>query len=201
MSLREESIHAHLPSLYGKFEMYIIPENTPSGQKEHVVLVMGQPENNCLVRIHSECMTGDLFGSVRCDCGQQLRIALHAIEQEQQGILIYLRQEGRGIGLSNKLRAYTLQDQGRDTVQANIELGYEADERNYEVAVRILRSFSIDSVRLLTNNPLKIEGLESEGISVVERVPVVPDQISPLLRSYLEAKTKKMGHLIDLSSL
>lgn len=198
MSLEAETIHAHLPSVFGAFEMHILTETTPLGEKEHIMLIMGKPKSNCLVRIHSECMTGDLFGSLRCDCGEQLHIALQAIEAEKTGILIYLRQEGRGIGLTNKLRAYNLQDQGRDTVQANLELGYEADQRDYNVAAKALLAHSIDSVRLLTNNPLKVQALESVHIRVVERVPIVPRRLTPLLRNYLETKKRKMGHLIDL---
>ncbi len=187
-----------LPSKYGLFTISILEDIQSTVEKEHCLLTMGTPKDDCLVRIHSECLTGDLFGSIRCDCGTQLEMSLQKIAEEGEGIVIYLRQEGRGIGLSNKLKAYNLQDRGLDTVEANLELGYEADERNYRVAVEALQKLSIHSVRLLSNNPLKVQALEHAGIRVSERISLVPKNIPPLLRRYLSTKAEKMGHLIEL---
>jgi 3,4-dihydroxy 2-butanone 4-phosphate synthase/GTP cyclohydrolase II len=168
--------------------------------KEHLVLIFGDLKSSKnskapLLRLHSECLTGDVFGSRRCDCGPQLSESLDAINKEGSGILIYLRQEGRGIGLSNKLKAYELQDSGLDTVEANEALGFKADQRHYRVAVRILEHFGIKQVRLITNNPKKVRGLEELGVSVVERCGVVipADQFNA---KYLSVKREKLGHLI-----
>jgi GTP cyclohydrolase II len=167
----------------------------PASGEEHVALVIGafggKPP---LVRLHSECLTGDVFGSLKCDCGPQLREALRILGEEDGGVLLYLRQEGRGIGLANKLRAYALQDRGLDTVDANRRLGFADDERNYGMAAAMLRALGIDRVRLLTNNPGKVAGLEHEGIGVVERVAHhMP--VNPHNADYLAAKRKRSGHL------
>ena len=161
---------------------------------EHVALIVGDPgEAPPLVRLHSECLTGDLFGSLKCDCGPQLDDALRQIAEAPWGILLYLRQEGRGIGLANKLRAYQLQDQGFDTVDANFRVGFGDDERDFAVAARMLRKLGQDRVRLLTNNPKKVAGLESEGIAVIERVPLKAGE-NPHNAAYLATKKAKSGH-------
>ncbi len=191
---------ANLPTKYGEF--LILAFSELETKKEHVVLFKGNPigKNNVLVRLHSECLTGDSFGSLKCDCGDQLHEAMKKIEEKGEGIIIYLKQEGRGIGLVNKIRAYSLQDMGLDTIDANIHLGFAPDERDYAVAVNILRLLKIRSVRLLTNNPDKIKQLEEHGIKVVERVPLIikPNKYN---RKYLETKVIKSHHLIDLKLL
>ena len=161
---------------------------------EHVALIIGQPDGNPpLVRLHSECLTGDVLGSLKCDCGPQLHAALHAIADARWGILLYLRQEGRGIGLVNKLRAYSLQDQGFDTVDANVRLGFAVDVRDFSVAARMLDLLGVDKVRLLTNNPDKVAGLEAHGVTVVERVPhKLPS--NPFNEKYLATKRDRTGH-------
>lgn len=163
-------------------------------EKEHIVFLLGSPGEGALVRIHSECLTGDVFGSRRCDCGYQFDTALKMIGEAGEGAIVYLSQEGRGIGLANKLKAYELQDSGRDTVDANLELGFEADLRDYRVGAHILADLGLISVRLITNNPKKIESVESFGIRVIERVsiPVVMDDDN---REYLTAKRDRLGHL------
>lgn len=165
----------------------------------HIAMVKGiiDPDKPALVRVHSECLTGDIFGSLRCDCGDQLHKAMEMIDKEGSGVLLYIRQEGRGIGLVNKLKAYALQDQGFDTVEANKELGFKADLRNYGIGAQILVDLGVRKMRLLTNNPKKIIGLEGYGLSVVEQVPV---EIKPneFNRSYLECKKVKMGHLLNI---
>lgn len=173
----------------------------PDG-KEHVALIAGSLDSQepVLVRLHSECMTGDVFGSSRCDCGEQLAHSLDLLQQEGRGILLYMRQEGRGIGLTNKIRAYALQDQGYDTVEANLILGLPEDMRDYALSAAMLRDLGVRHVRLLTNNPAKIAGLARHGIVIVERLPL---QVEPTLhnRAYLHTKQVKMGHLLPLSFL
>jgi 3,4-dihydroxy 2-butanone 4-phosphate synthase/GTP cyclohydrolase II len=167
---------------------------------EHVALVKGQidPEKKVLVRVHSECLTGDVFGSARCDCGEQLYAAMRMIDQEGSGVLLYMRQEGRGIGLINKLKAYTLQDEeGMDTVEANIHLGFKADLRDYGIGAQILRDLGVRKMSLLTNNPKKIIGLEGYGIEVVDRFPIEM-AASDENKSYLQCKRDRMGHLIEV---
>ncbi len=160
-----------------------------------MALVRGNPiGDGILCRVHSECMTGEVFGSLRCDCRPQLELALERVSRETEGVIVYLRQEGRGIGLGNKIKAYALQDRGRDTVQANIELGFAADERSYELAAAILGELKITSVRLMTNNPHKMSGLEAAGIRVSEQVPHWAGT-SRHSEAYLETKRQRMGHI------
>ncbi len=187
---------ALLPTRFGEFEIYAF-ENDADGEQA-VAVVKGEPgpDRVPLVRIHSQCLTGDILHSLRCDCGDQLERALARIEESGCGLLVYQMQEGRGIGLLNKIRAYELQDQGVDTVEANVRLGFDADQRSYAFCAQILRYFEVRRVRLMSNNPSKIQGLENEGIEVAERVPLV---IQPSRRSarYLRTKKEKMGHLLD----
>jgi GTP cyclohydrolase II len=195
----EKIADAQFPTRFGSFRIYGFRGHWGERIEESPVLVMGDLEQGGapLVRIHSQCLTGDVFHSLRCDCRAQLELALVKIAEEGRGILIYEMQEGRGIGLMNKLRAYALQDFGADTVEANEQLGFEADLRNYELPGAILRHFGQMSVRLLSNNPDKIEALERAGISVAERVPcLVPPHAST--EDYLRTKKEKMGHLLDV---
>jgi len=189
-----------LPTDHGFFRSYTYMQY-PSGA-HHVALVMGdvdQSDDPVLVRVHSECLTGDVFHSLRCDCGNQLHRALEQIADEGKGVLVYLRQEGRGIGFPSKMKAYKLQEEGYDTVEANLALGFAADERTYDVGADILRDLGVRSVRLLTNNPDKVEGLEEHGVEVVERVPLVIPA-NPTNKRYLRVKSEKMGHLLDVAS-
>jgi 3,4-dihydroxy 2-butanone 4-phosphate synthase/GTP cyclohydrolase II len=194
----ERIVEVDLPTEYGHFRA-IGYKGTLDG-KEHVAIVKGQITGNepTLVRLHSECLTGDVFGSERCDCGPQLHAALHAIEQRGKGVVIYLRQEGRGIGLLNKLKAYKLQEAGDDTIEANEHLGFPADMRDYGSAAEILADLGISNVQLLTNNPLKIDGLKQYGISQIERVPLELEA-NETNKRYLRTKAEKMGHLLHMS--
>ncbi len=191
------TVRARIPNRYGEFLLYYY-ENDLDG-KEHLALVKGEvaSQDNVLVRLHSECLTGDVFGSKRCDCGQQLAEAMRMIGQSERGVLLYLRQEGRGIGLFKKLQAYNLQDQGLDTVDANLKLGHQADERDYRIAALILKDLGILSVRLITNNPHKIKELEQSGICVSERIPIEVGHTFENLH-YLKTKAERMAHLLSL---
>ncbi|MFZ2727862.1 MAG: GTP cyclohydrolase II [Methylococcaceae bacterium] len=191
----KDLVQTPIPTQYGEFILHYYQNNYDD--KEHVALVKGEVayQENVAVRIHSECFTGDVLGSRRCDCGEQLALAMQLIQQANCGVLIYLRQEGRGIGLFKKLQAYNLQDAGLDTVDANIELGYLADEREYTIAALILQNLNIKSVRLLTNNPQKINALTALGIEVTGRIPVEITANNDNI-DYLKTKADKMAHLL-----
>jgi len=188
---------ADFPSAFGVFRIYGFTCEVRGRIEEAVVLKMGdmQDPEPPLVRIHSECLTGDVFHSLRCDCRAQLELALSAIAAESRGLLIYEHQEGRGIGLLNKLRAYELQDQGADTVEANHRLGFDSDLRDYALPTAILRYFGLKSIRLMSNNPEKVEAVENGGVKVAERVPIVADVLDTR-QAYLRTKRDKMGHLL-----
>ena len=192
-SLVERGVEADLPTEFGHFR--IIPFRQKSNGLEHIAIFKGEwkPEDPVLVRMHSSCMTGDIFASKRCDCGEQLHQAMQMIDKEGKGVIVYLQQEGRGIGLMNKIAAYKLQEQGDDTVEANIHLGFKADERDYGVGAQILRELGIGKIRLISNNPVKRVGLEGYGLDIVENVPVIitPNEYN---RRYLETKKLRMGH-------
>ncbi|MEM0139576.1 MAG: GTP cyclohydrolase II [Ferroplasma sp.] len=185
---------AKLPTKFGLFTIYVFKNDD---NQDHAVLVHGDimGKENVPVRIHSECLTGDVFGSMRCDCRDQLLNSLKYIGEQEYGILIYLRQEGRGIGLLNKIMAYSLEDQGKDTVEANIEQGLPADNRTYKYAVDVIKYFHIKSIELITNNPEKIKYLEDNGIKIAKRIPIIikPTEYD---RFYLETKKDKMGHML-----
>jgi 3,4-dihydroxy 2-butanone 4-phosphate synthase / GTP cyclohydrolase II len=193
--LVQRLVSTNLPSIYGKFRIHLYKSQTDS--KEHIALVKGEisPEIPTLVRVHSECLTGDVFGSLRCDCNAQLVSSMQMIEKEGCGVILYMRQEGRGIGLLNKLKAYSLQDEGLDTVEANEKLGFRADLRDYGIGAQILRDLGVGKMRLLTNNPKKIIGLTGYGLEVIERVSL---EIHPngYNERYLATKRDKLGHLI-----
>jgi 3,4-dihydroxy 2-butanone 4-phosphate synthase/GTP cyclohydrolase II len=184
-----------LPTKYGSFEIHVYRSDTDS--KEHVALVKGEIVSSkpTLVRVHSECLTGDVFGSLRCDCNEQLSAAIRLVAKEGTGVVLYMRQEGRGIGLSNKLKAYKLQDEGLDTVEANERLGFRADLRDYGIGAQILRDLGITQLRLMTNNPKKVVGLNGYGLEIVERVPLEAEPHA-LNEKYLTTKRDKLGHLI-----
>ena len=184
-----------LPTKYGDFRIIIFKNEVD--HKEHLMIVKGdvRGKSDVLMRIHSECLTGDVFGSHRCDCGEQLENALRSIEEQGEGIVIYMRQEGRGIGLTNKIKAYTLQDQGYDTVEANVKLGFPPDMREYSLAAQMLRELDVKSVKLLTNNPEKKEDLERWGITVSKRVPIVI-KANSINAKYLNTKKEKMRHML-----
>jgi 3,4-dihydroxy 2-butanone 4-phosphate synthase/GTP cyclohydrolase II len=188
----------HLPTTYGDFNL--IPFIQKSNGLEHLALIKGTWSENdpVLVRVHSSCVTGDIFGSHRCDCGDQLHEAMHRVQQEGKGVIIYLNQEGRGIGLYNKLKAYKLQEQGRDTVEANVELGFKEDERDYGIGAGMLHALGIRQLRLITNNPVKRAGLEGYGMRIVETIPLeVPSNEHN--KFYLETKRDKMGHFLNIA--
>jgi 3,4-dihydroxy 2-butanone 4-phosphate synthase/GTP cyclohydrolase II len=199
-SLVRRIVTATLPTKYGGVFTAIAYENEVDPY-HHIALVKGEigSEDTVLVRVHSQCLTGDVFGSRRCDCEEQLHTAMAMVEKEGKGVIVYMRQEGRGIGLVNKLRAYCLQDTGKDTVEANEALGFKADMRDYGIGAQILADLGLHKIRLMTNNPRKIIGLEGYGIKVVERVPI---ETKPLQENieYLKAKVKKMGHLLSIKS-
>jgi 3,4-dihydroxy 2-butanone 4-phosphate synthase/GTP cyclohydrolase II len=193
--LVQRLVSTALPTRYGDFQILLYRSETDN--KEHVALVKGEirPEVPTLVRVHSECLTGDLFGSLRCDCHDQLFAAIRMVEKAASGVVLYMRQEGRGIGLLNKLKAYRLQDEGLDTVEANEKLGFRADLRDYGIGAQILRDLGVGKMRLLTNNPKKVVGLHGYGLEIVERIPLETDPNSVNER-YLRTKRDKLGHLI-----
>ncbi len=195
-TLVERVDEARMPTIFGDFR--VIGYRVPASGEHHVAFVFGELDSSkpALVRVHSECLTGDVFGSMRCDCGPQLRFAMRRISEEGSGAIIYLRQEGRGIGLLNKIRAYHLQDDGMDTVEANLKLGFPVDKRDYGVGAQILRDLGLKQILVMTNNPQKLVGLEAYGIEIVERVDVPIDEVRNSENAYyIETKHKKMGHL------
>lgn len=185
---------ATLPTTWGQFAIHGFED--PATGKEHVALTMGDLSEGeaPLCRVHSECLTGDCLFSLRCDCGSQLQTAMQRISEEGRGVILYLRQEGRGIGLINKIKAYALQDSGADTVEANVQLGFEPDSREYEICKPMLEHFSLSSVRLLTNNPRKVDALKAMGVGVPEIVPI-HTEANPHNESYLAVKVNKLGHM------
>ncbi|MBL8006609.1 MAG: bifunctional 3,4-dihydroxy-2-butanone-4-phosphate synthase/GTP cyclohydrolase II [Ignavibacteria bacterium] len=197
--LVQKLVDAGLPSKFGNFKIFLYKSLVDS--KEHIAIVKGKinSKNPVLVRVHSECLTGDVFGSLRCDCREQLLESLRMIEKNDNGVVLYMRQEGRGIGLHNKLKAYNLQERGRDTVQANIELGFKPDLRDYGIGAQILRDLGVRKMKLMTNNPKKIIGLNAYGLEIVERIPI-EIKSNPDNENYLLAKRDKLGHLILLNS-
>ncbi|MDF1541017.1 MAG: GTP cyclohydrolase II [Candidatus Thorarchaeota archaeon] len=186
---------ADLPSQFGEFQICALV--SPCDGKEHTAIIKGDIVNkeNVLVRVHSECLTGDVMGSKRCDCREQLLESLKRIQEEGQGALLYLRQEGRNIGLTEKIKAYALQDKGLDTIEANVALGWQPDQRDYGVAAHILRTLGMTSIRLLTNNPDKVRQLSNHGIIITERVPLIIET-NEYNQAYLETKAQKTGHLL-----
>lgn len=192
-SLVEKGETVNMPTAYGKFKL--IPFRQLSNGAEHVVLIKGEWDKNdpVLVRVHSSCMTGDIFGSMRCECGEQLHKAMEMIEKEGKGVIVYMNQEGRGIGLMNKIKAYKLQEEGLDTVDANLHLGFNADERDYGVGAQILREVGVSKIRLMSNNPVKRIGLEAYGLSIVENVPIEV-ATNEFNEFYMQTKKLRMGH-------
>ena len=192
-SLIQRQIDVHMPTQYGDFELYAYKQT--SNNMDHLAVVKGTWEKDepVLVRVHSSCLTGDIFGSCRCDCGEQLQKAMQAIEEEGKGVIVYMNQEGRGIGLLNKLKAYKLQENGMDTVEANIELGFQMDERDYGVGAQILRDLGVHKMRLMSNNPVKRKGLIGYGLEIVDNVSLQVEA-NPHNKAYLATKKEKMGH-------
>jgi len=197
--LIERLVDVNLPSEFGKFKIFLYKSKVDN--KEHIALVKGKIDGSkpVLVRVHSECLTGDVFGSLRCDCRAQLLQSMRMIEENNNGVVLYMRQEGRGIGLHNKLKAYQLQEEGRDTVEANLDLGFKPDLRDYGIGAQILRDLGIRTMKLMTNNPRKVIGLNAYGLEIVERVPI---EIEPNIENenYLQTKKEKLGHLLLINS-
>ena len=191
---------AKLPNKYGEFT--IIAYKSDIDPDEHLALVLGDitSEEPVLARVHSECLTGDVFGSLRCDCGEQISLAMQMITEEGRGVLLYMRQEGRGVGFHNKIRAYALQDEGLDTVEANLSLGFAADLRDYGIGAQILADLGLHQIRLLTNNPKKVVGLEGYGLKVTETVSIITSP-NPYNRQYLAAKQQKLGHVLGIENM
>ncbi|WP_010665365.1 bifunctional 3,4-dihydroxy-2-butanone-4-phosphate synthase/GTP cyclohydrolase II [Marinilabilia salmonicolor] len=192
-SLIVKGVEVHLPTAHGDFQF--IPFKQKSNGLEHMALIKGtwDEDEPILVRVHSSCATGDIFGSLRCECGEQLQKAMETIEKEGKGVIVYMNQEGRGIGLMNKIKAYKLQEEGRDTVDANTDLGFEADERDYGVGAQILRELGVKKMRLMTNNPIKRIGLEGYGLTIVENIPIEVEP-NPYNEFYMHTKKERMGH-------
>ncbi|HRZ98104.1 MAG TPA: GTP cyclohydrolase II, partial [Paludibacter sp.] len=192
-SLVEKGVKVNLPTNLGDFKL--IPFKQLSNGLEHVALIKGEwsEEESILVRVHSSCITGDIFGSMRCECGEQLHKAMELIEKEGRGVIVYMNQEGRGIGLMNKMKAYKLQEEGLDTVDANLHLGFNADERDYGVGAQILRELGVKKIKLMTNNPVKRIGLEAYGLTIVENVPLIIEP-NPHNEFYMQTKKLRMGH-------
>jgi 3,4-dihydroxy 2-butanone 4-phosphate synthase/GTP cyclohydrolase II len=191
---------AKLPTQFGEFK--VIAYKSSTDPDEHLALVMGDvaTDEPVLVRVHSQCLTGDVFHSLRCDCGEQIEMAMRRISEEGRGVVLYLRQEGRGIGLHNKIKAYALQDKGMDTVEANISLGFKPDERGYGIGAQILADLGVRNMRLMTNNPKKMTWLESYGLNIVEQLPITT-RPNPHNRRYLQTKQKKLGHLLKVPDI